>query len=417
MTVFKSDFLNVLRERGFIHQISDPDSLDTLAARGELVGYIGFDCTAPSLHVGSMVQIMCLYWLQRTGNKPIALMGGGTTRVGDPSGKDETRKILSIEEIERNKDGIKQVFSRFLNFGAGKHDAIMPDNAEWLTKLNWIEMLRDIGRHFSVNRMLAMDSVKLRLDRDQEMSFIEFNYMILQAYDYVVLNQRYDCRLQMGGSDQWGNIVNGIDLGRRMGTPQLHALTTPLITTSSGEKMGKTASGAVWLNADMKSPYDYWQFWRNTDDADVERFLKLFTTLPIREIERLAALRGQEINEAKKALADSATALLHGADAAREAAETARKTFEEGSIAENLPSLEIPRGELQAGIGVLALFVRAGLVTSNGEARRQIKGGGLRVNDTAVTDEKMVLALKDLTPGGVIKLSLGKKRHVLLRPA
>ena len=257
MTVFKSDFLNVLRSRGFIHQISDPDSLDELAASGDLVGYIGFDCTAPSLHVGSMVQIMCLYWLQQTGNKPIALMGGGTTRVGDPSGKDETRKILSIEEIERNKDGIKQVFSHFLKFGAGKHDAIMPDNAEWLTKLNWIEMLRDIGRHFSVNRMLAMDSVKLRLERDQEMSFIEFNYMILQAYDYVVLNQRYDCRLQMGGSDQWGNIVNGIDLGRRMGTPQLHALTTPLITTSSGEKMGKTASGAVWLNADMKSPYEY----------------------------------------------------------------------------------------------------------------------------------------------------------------
>jgi tyrosyl-tRNA synthetase len=417
MTVFKSDFLNVLQNRGFIHQISDPDSLDALAARGDLVGYIGFDCTAPSLHVGSMVQIMCLYWLQQTGNKPIALMGGGTTRVGDPSGKDETRKILSIEEIERNKDSIKQVFSRFLKFGEGKHDAIMPDNAEWLTKLNWIEMLRDIGRHFSVNRMLAMDSVKLRLERDHEMSFIEFNYMILQAYDYVVLNQRYDCRLQMGGSDQWGNIVNGIDLGRRMGTPQLHALTTPLIMTSSGEKMGKTAGGAVWLNADMKSPYEYWQFWRNTDDADVERFLKLFTTLPLDEIERLAGLRGAEVNEAKKALADSATALLHGADAAREAAETARKTFEEGAIAENLPSVEIPRGELEAGIGVLALFVRAGLVASNGEARRQIKGGGLRVNDTGVTDEKMVLTPKELTPEGVIKLSLGKKRHVLLKPA
>jgi len=417
MTVFKSDFLNVLRSRGFIHQISDPDSLDELAASGDLVGYIGFDCTAPSLHVGSMVQIMCLYWLQQTGNKPIALMGGGTTRVGDPSGKDETRKILSIEEIERNKDGIKQVFSHFLKFGAGKHDAIMPDNAEWLTKLNWIEMLRDIGRHFSVNRMLAMDSVKLRLERDQEMSFIEFNYMILQAYDYVVLNQRYNCRLQMGGSDQWGNIVNGIDLGRRMGTPQLHALTTPLITTSSGEKMGKTASGAVWLNADMKSPYEYWQFWRNTDDADVERFLKLFTTLPLDEVERLSGLRGAEINEAKKALADSATALLHGTDAAREAAETARKTFEEGAIAENLPSVEIPRGELEAGIGVLALFVRAGLVGSNGEARRQIKGGGLRVNDKVVTDEKMVLAPRDLTPEGVIKLSLGRKRHVLLKPA
>jgi tyrosyl-tRNA synthetase len=417
MTVFKSDFLNVLQSRGFIHQISDPDSLDALAARRELVAYIGFDCTAPSLHVGSMVQIMCLYWLQQTGNKPIALMGGGTTRVGDPSGKDETRKILSIEDIERNKDGIKQVFSRFLSFGEGKNDAIMPDNAEWLTKLNWIEMLRDIGRHFSVNRMLAMDSVKLRLERDQEMSFIEFNYMILQAYDFVVLNQRYDCRLQMGGSDQWGNIVNGIDLGRRMGTPQLHALTTPLITTSSGEKMGKTASGAVWLNADMKSPYEYWQFWRNTDDADVARFLKLFTTLPLNEIARLAALQGAEINEAKKALADAATALLHGADAARVAAETARQTFEEGAIAENLPTVEIPRAELEAGIGVLALFVRGGLVASNGEARRQIKGGGLRVNDVAIVDEKMVLKPADLTPAGVLKLSLGKKRHVLLKPA
>lgn len=417
MTAFKSDFLNVLQSRGFIHQISDPDSLDALAARRELTAYIGFDCTAPSLHVGSMVQIMCLYWLQQTGNKPIALMGGGTTRVGDPSGKDETRKILSIEDIERNKDGIKQVFSKFLSFGDGKCDAVMPDNAEWLTKLNWIEMLRDIGRHFSVNRMLAMDSVKLRLERDQEMSFIEFNYMILQAYDYAVLNQRYDCRLQMGGSDQWGNIVNGIDLGRRMGTPQLHALTTPLITTSSGEKMGKTASGAVWLNADMKSPYEYWQFWRNTDDADVTRFLKLFTTLPLDEVERLAALQGAEINEAKKALADAATALLHGAEAAAAAAETARKTFEEGAIAEDLPSIEIPRSELEAGLGVLAAFVRAGLVASNGEARRQIKGGGMRVNDAAVSDEKMTLTPRDLTPEGVIKLSLGKKRHILLRPA
>ena len=416
MNAFKSDFLNVLQSRGFVHQISDPDSLDALAARRELVAYIGFDCTAPSLHVGSMVQIMCLYWLQQTGNRPIALMGGGTTRVGDPSGKDETRKILSIEEIERNKEGIKRVFSRFLTFGEGKSDAVMPDNAEWLTKLNWIEMLRDIGRHFSVNRMLAMDSVRLRLERDQEMSFIEFNYMILQAYDFVVLNQRYDCRLQMGGSDQWGNIVNGIDLGRRMGTPQLHALTTPLITTSSGEKMGKTASGAVWLNADMKSPYEYWQFWRNTEDADVARFLKLFTTIPLSEIERLASLKGAEINEAKKALADSATALLHGVEAARNAAETARQTFEEGAIAENLPKVEVLRSELETGLGVLASFVKAGLVASNGEARRQIKGGGLRVNDTAVTDEKMTLTPSDLTAEGVIKLSMGKKRHVLLRP-
>src|ERR1700720_3623313 len=369
MTAFKSDFLNVMQERGFIHQISDPESLDALAQKRDLVAYIGFDCTAPSLHVGSMVQIMCLYWLQQPGNKPIALMGGGTTRVGDPSGKDETRKILSIEDIERNKEGIKQVFSRFLKFGDGRHDAIMPDNADWLTKLNWIEMLRDIGRHFSVNRMLAMDSVKLRLERDQEMSFIEFNYMILQAYDYAVLNQRYDCRLQMGGSDQWGNIVNGIDLGRRMGTPQLHALTTPLITTSSGEKMGKTASGAVWLNADMKSPYEYWQFWRNTDDADVERFLKLFTTLPLQETERLAALQGAEINEAKKALADAATALLHGADAARVAAETARQTFEEGAIAENLPTVLIPEHEQKyfygEGLQVIVAIQLTKLVRSN----------------------------------------------------
>jgi tyrosyl-tRNA synthetase len=417
MTAFKSDFLNVMESRGFIHQISDPASLDALAARGELTAYIGFDCTAASLHVGSMVQIMCLYWLQQTGNKPIALMGGGTTRVGDPSGKDETRKILSIEDIERNKDGIKQVFARFLRFGDGKHDAVMPDNAEWLTKLNWIEMLRDIGRHFSVNRMLAMDSVKMRLERDQEMSFIEFNYMILQAYDYAVLNQRYDCRLQMGGSDQWGNIVNGIDLGRRLGTPQLHALTTPLITTASGEKMGKTAGGAIWLNADMKSPYEYWQFWRNTEDADVPRFLKLFTTLPMNEINKLAALQGGEINEAKKVLATEATALLHGRDAANTASETARQTFEEGAIAEDLPTVEIPRGELEAGVGVLAMFVRAGLVASNGEARRQIKGGGLRVNDVAVTDEKMVLNLGHLTPEGVIKLSMGKKKHILLKPA
>src|SRR3979411_3143813 len=334
MTAFKSDFLNVLQSRGFIHQISDPDSLDALAARRELTAYIGFDCTAPSLHVGSMVQIMCLYWLQQPGEKPVALRGGGTTRVGDPSGKDETRKIISIKDIERNKEGIKQVFSRFLSFGDGKHDAVMPDNAEWLTKLNWIEMLRDIGRHFSVNRMLAMDSVKLRLERDQEMSFIEFNYMILQAYDYVVLNQRYDCRLQMGGSDQWGNLVSGSDLRRRIGTPQLHALTTPLITTSSCEKMGKTASGAVWLNADMKSPYEYWQFWRHTDDADVAHFLKLFTTLPLDEIEQLAALQGAEINEAKKALADAATALLHGADAAAVAPGHTPPNVEEGEIAE-----------------------------------------------------------------------------------
>jgi tyrosyl-tRNA synthetase len=417
MTAFKSDFLNVLQSRGFIHQVSDTGSLDALAAKGDLVGYIGFDCTAPSLHVGSMVQIMCLHWLQQTGNKPIALMGGGTTRVGDPSGKDETRKILSIEDIEHNKNGIKQVFAKFLNFGEGRHDAIMPDNAEWLTALNYIEMLRDIGRHFSVNRMMAMDSVKLRLERDQEMSFIEFNYMILQAYDYVVLNKRYGTNLQMGGSDQWGNIVTGMDLGRRMGTPQLHALTTPLLTTASGAKMGKTAAGAIWLNADMLSPYDYWQFWRNTEDDDVARFLKLFTMLPLNEVGRLAALQGQEINEAKKILATEATALVHGRDAAIAATETARKTFEEGAISASLPTIDIPQAELAAGIGVLGIFVTAGFVASNGEARRQIKGGGLRVNDTSVTDEKMLLTPALLTPEGVIKLSLGKKKHILLRPA
>jgi tyrosyl-tRNA synthetase len=417
MTAFKSDFLNVMQQRGFVHQISDPDSLDALAQKRELVAYIGFDCTAPSLHVGSMVQIMCLYWLQQTGNKPIALMGGGTTRVGDPSGKDETRKILSIEDIERNKDGIKQVFSQFLRFGDGKADAVMPDNAEWLTKLNWIEMLRDIGRHFSVNRMLTMDSVRLRLEREQEMSFIEFNYMVCQAYDFVELSRRAGCRLQMGGSDQWGNIVNGVDLGRRMGTPQLFALTTPLLTTASGDKMGKTAKGAVWLNADEFSPYDFWQYWRNTEDADVVKFLKLFTILPMAEIAKLAALKGGEINEAKKVLATEATALLHGRDAANQAAETARQTFEEGAIAENLPTVEIPQSELAAGVGVLSAFVKAGLVASNGEARRQIKGGGLRVNDVAVTDEKMTLTPGNLTGEGVIKLSLGKKRHVLLRAA
>jgi tyrosyl-tRNA synthetase len=419
MTAFKSDFLRELEWRGFIHQISQPvEPLDELASRGQLTAYVGYDCTAPSLHVGHLLSIMMLHWLQEYGNKPITLMGGGTTRVGDPSGRDETRKLLTYEQIEMNKDAIRRTFRpEFVRFGSGRSDAIMPDNAEWLTKLNWIEMLRDIGRHFSVNRMLAMDSVKLRLERDQEMSFIEFNYMILQAYDFVVLNQRYDCRLQMGGSDQWGNIVNGIDLGRRMRTPQLFALTCPLLTTSSGAKMGKTASGAVWLNADLLSPYDYWQFWRNTEDADVIRFLKLFTTLSMDEIKRLAALEGAEINEAKKVLAREATALMHGRDAANEAAETARRTFEEGAIAETLPTVEIPRGELDSGISVLASFVKAGLVASNGEARRQIKGGGLRVNDVAVTDEKMVLTPSNLTPEGVIKLSIGKKRHVLLKAA
>ncbi len=417
MTAFKSDFLNVLLERGFIHQCSDFDGLDALAAKGQATAYVGYDCTAPSLHIGNYLTMMMLYWLQQSGNKPITLMGGGTTMVGDPSGKDESRALRSLEEIEANKASIRGVFAKVLRYGSGASDAVMLDNAEWLTKLNWIEMLRDIGRHFSVNRMLAMDSVRLRLEREQEMSFIEFNYMVCQSYDFVELSRRVDCRLQMGGSDQWGNIVNGVDLGRRMGTPQLFALTTPLLTTASGAKMGKTAQGAVWLNADQFSPYDFWQYWRNVEDGDVAKFLKLFTILPMDEIARLEKLQGAEINEAKKALADAATTLLHGADAAKAAAETSRQTFEEGTIAADLPSIEVSQAELDAGLGALTVFVRAGLVASNGEARRQIKGGGLRVNDVAVTDEKMTLTPAHLTQEGVIKLSLGKKRHILLRPA
>jgi tyrosyl-tRNA synthetase len=411
----KSDFLRVLRERGYVHQCSDWAGLDAKAASGELVAYIGFDCTASSLHVGSLVQIMLLHWLQKTGGKPIALMGGGTTRVGDPSGKDESRKILSVEQIEANKDGIKRVFSRFMAFGEGKTDGLMPDNAEWLTRLNYIDFLRDVGRHFSVNRMLSMDSVKMRVEREQELSFLEFNYMCLQAYDFVELHRRHGCVLQMGGSDQWGNIVTGTDLGRRMGTPQLYALTSPLITTASGAKMGKTAAGAIWLDADMLSPWDYWQFWRNAEDADVVRFLKLFTLLPIDEIARLSALQGAEINEAKKTLATEATALLHGREAAEAATETARKTFEQGVTADTLPSVEFPADDFRAGLGALSAFVRAGLVASTGEARRLIRGGGLRVNDEALTDEKATLGPPDLRDGAV-KLSLGRKKHVLLRP-
>ncbi len=417
MSAYKSDFLNFLAERGFIHQASEPDALDARAKAGAITGYIGFDCTAGSLHVGSLLPIMMLYWMQQTGHRPIALIGGGTTRVGDPSGKDESRRILTDEMIEQNLKGIRAIFSKFLKFEGAGGNAIMANNADWLNKLNYIDFLRDVGRHFSVNRMLSFDSVKLRLDRQQELSFLEFNYMVLQAYDFVELHKRSGCVLQMGGSDQWGNIINGIDLGRRMLNAQLFALTSPLITTSSGAKMGKTAAGAVWLNADLVSSYDYWQYWRNTEDGDVVRFLKLFTVLPLDEIGRLAALKGQEINEAKKVLATEATALVHGRAAADEAAGTARKTFEEGSLAETLPTVEIPRAELDKGLGVLTAFAeKAALVTSNGEARRQVKAGGLKVNDVTVSDEKMVLTAKDLTPEGVIKLSLGKKRHVLLRP-
>ena len=413
----RSEFLRTLQERGYIHQCSDLAGVDEKAAAGELIAYIGFDCTAASLHIGSLVQIMMLRWLQRTGaGKPISLMGGGTTRVGDPSGRDESRQLLSVEQIEANKDGIKQVFTKFLAFGEGKTDAFMTDNAEWLTALKYLDFLREVGRHFSVNRMLSMDSVRMRLERDQELSFIEFNYMCLQAYDFAELNRRHGVNLQMGGSDQWGNIVTGIDLGRRMGTPQLYALTSPLLTTASGAKMGKTASGAVWLNADMLPVYDYWQYWRNTEDADVGRFLRLFTELPMDEIRRLEALEGADINEAKKTLANEATAMLHGREAADLAAETARKTFEEGVMATSLPTIEVPHAEFDAGIGVLSAFVRAGLVASTGEARRQIKGGGLRVNDVAASDERATLSAADLTGDGVVKLSLGKKKHVLLKP-
>ena len=417
MSQLKSEFLNTLTDRGYIHQCSDLAGLDALAAAGKVTAYVGYDCTAPSLHVGSLISIMMLHHLQASGNSPIVLMGGGTTRVGDPSGRDETRKILTVENIEANKNGIKTVFSRFLKFGSGKGEATMVDNAEWLTKLNYIEFLRDVGKHFSVNSMLAFDSVKMRLEREQPLSFIEFNYMILQAYDYVELARRTACNLQMGGSDQWGNIVNGIDLGRRMGTEQLYALTCPLLTTSSGAKMGKTAAGAIWLNGDQLSPYDYWQFWRNTEDADVGRFLKLYTLLPLDEVARLSALAGAEINEAKKVLATEATGLLHGKEAGQAAAETARQTFAEGGAAAGLPTIEILKAELASGLSVNAAFVKAGLVASNGEAKRQIQGGGLRINDLVVVAEKTALSEADVTADGVIKLSLGKKKHVLLRMA
>ena len=411
----KSDFLRVMQERGFVHQCSDFAGLDEKARSGSLAGYIGFDCTAASLHVGSLVQIMMLHWLQETGGKPVALMGGGTTMVGDPSGKDESRKLLTVAQIEANKTGIRKAFAHFIRFGEGRTDAIMPDNSEWLAKLNYIDFLREVGRHFSVNRMLAMDSVKLRLEREHELSFLEFNYMCLQAYDFTELNRRHGVTLQMGGSDQWGNIVTGIDLGRRMGLEPFFALTSPLITLASGAKMGKTAAGAVWLDETMLAPYEYWQFWRNADDSDVGRFLRLFTLIPLDEISRLEGLEGTEINEAKKALANEATALLHGRAAAEAAAATARKTFEEKELAESLPTVDVPGAEFDTGLGALNAFVRAGLVASTGEARRQIRGGGLRVNDATLGDERALITREALTVGGIVKLSLGRKKHVLLR--
>jgi tyrosyl-tRNA synthetase len=410
----QSDFLRTVAARGQFHQCTDLPGLDKAAATG-VTGYIGFDMTAPSLHVGSLTQIMLLRRLQQGGGKPIVLLGGGTTRVGDPSGRDETRQLLSEEQIAANAASIRGVFEKFLTFGSGKTDAIMVDNSEWLLKLNYIDFLRDVGRHMSVNRMLSMDSVKLRLDREQPMSFIEFNYMVLQAYDFVELKKRYGCALQMGGSDQWGNIVNGVDLGRRMENYELFGLTQPLITTASGAKMGKTAQGAVWLNADMLSPYDYWQYWRNTEDADVGRFVRIFTDLPEAEIARLEALKGAEINDAKKVLATEATAMLHGREEARKAEEAARATFEQGVVSANLPTVTVSKDEF-TGLRVTAALTKAGLTASNGEAKRAIAQKSVRVNDVLVADEAAALSDADFVDGA-IKLSLGKKNHALLRLA
>lgn len=415
MTEFRSDFLRLLQTRGQLHQVTDEAGLDAALLKNAVTGYIGFDCTGPSLHVGHMLQIMTLRRLQQTGHKPIVVMGGGTTKIGDPSGKDEMRQVLTPEVIESNKQKILGTFTRFLTFGHGPSDAIMVDNADWLDQLSYIPFLRDIGRHFSVNRMLTMDSVKLRLDRDAPLSFLEFNYMILQSYDFVELYRRFGCRLQCGGSDQWGNIVAGIDLGRRVADAELFGVTSPLITTSSGAKMGKTAAGAVWLNPELRSPYDYWQFWRNTEDGDVGRFLRLFTDLPEFEIQRLENLQGAELNEAKKILATEATTLCHGRAAAEEALETARRTFEQGVLAEGLPSFEVESTRLKQGIPVATLAHLAGLVRSSSDARRSIQGGGLRLNDVAVSDVRAMATLDDLKDG-VIKLSLGKKNHVLVRP-
>jgi tyrosyl-tRNA synthetase len=412
-----SPFLAIAEARGFVHQITDRDALDERLRAGPVAGYIGFDCTADSLHVGSLVGIMLLRLFQKTGNKPIVLMGGGTTKVGDPSGKDESRRLLSDDEIARNLASIRRTFDRFLIFGDGPTDAVMVDNAEWLDQLAYVPFLRDYGRHFSVNRMLSQDSVRLRLEREQPLSFLEFNYMVLQSYDFVELARRYSCALQMGGSDQWGNIVMGAELGRRVLNHTLFGVTTPLITLSSGAKMGKTEKGAVWLNAERLSPYDYWQFWRNTEDADVGRFLRLFTELPEAEIRRLESFSGSGINEAKQVLATEATALCHGSDAAAAAAETARRVFAEGGTGDDLPTITVPRAELERGIPAFEILVRAGLAASNGEARRLIKGGGARVNDRVIASETELVRMSDVTAEGTIKLSAGKKRHALVRPA
>jgi tyrosyl-tRNA synthetase len=418
-TQLKSDFLREIVARGFMHQCTDLGELDALAARKPITAYIGFDATADSLHVGSLVQIMLLRLLQRTGHRPIALMGGGTTKIGDPSGKEESRRLLSNAEIASNIAGIQKVFTRFLRFGSGPTDAVMANNADWLDGLQYIPFLRDYGSHFSVNRMLSFDSVKLRLEREQSLTFLEFNYMILQAYDFLELARRHDCVLQLGGSDQWGNIVNGVELGRRIDNRPLFGLTSSLITTAAGAKMGKTASGAIWLNADRLSPYDYWQYFRNTDDADVGRFLRLFTDLPLAEIARLEALRGAEINDAKVVLANETTTLAHGAEAAAAAAETARRTFVEGVIGGELPTYDVPTAELKE-MPVTELFHLVRLVASKGEARRLIRAGGARLNDQTVDDEELsvtaAMAPSDIRLGEEIKVSAGKKRHAVVRP-
>ncbi len=415
MSGFKSDFMRTVHERGMVHQCSDAARLDALLSSGVRTAYIGFDCTADSLHVGSLLQIMMLRWWQKCGHKPIVLMGGGTTKIGDPSFRDEARPLLTDEQINLNMAGIRRVFAKYLAFGDGPTDATMVNNADWLDELRYIPLLRDVGRHFSVNRMLTMDSVKLRLDRDQPLTFLEFNYMILQSYDFVELYRRRKCIVQMGGSDQWGNIIMGADLGRRMENGELFALTTPLIATSSGAKMGKTMAGAVWLNAERVSAYDFWQYWRNTEDADVGRFLRAFTEMPLAEVARLEALQGAELNEAKKILATEITRLCHGAAAASEAAETARRTFEEGALAESLPTVDLPRARLESGLPAFELFADAKLAESRSEARRLIKGGGARVNDKPVASDTATVSLADADGEGRIKLSAGRKRHVLVR--
>ena len=414
-TAFKSDFLKTLQARGYIHQITHPAELDAAAAAGVVTGYIGFDATAPSLHVGSLIQIMMLRRLQQAGHKPIVLMGGGTTKVGDPTGKDASRPQLTDETIQSNIASIRTVFEKFLTFGDGPTDAVMLDNDQWLSGYGYIQFLRDYGTHFTVNRMLAFDSVKLRLEREQPMTFLEFNYMLMQSVDFLELNRARNVTLQMGGSDQWGNIVSGVDLVRRVDQKAAFGLTTPLLTTASGGKMGKTAQGAVWLNAEQLSPYDYWQFWRNVDDADVGKFLRLFTDLALDEITRLESLDGAAINDAKKALADAATTMLHGADAASHARGAAEAAFEQGKLSVDLPTVELPRDEV-IGAMIAAVTARAGLTASNGEARRLAQGGGLRLNDEAIADGARLIEAADVNADGVLKLAAGKKKIVLVKP-